>query len=68
MTTLSYKDYIYYSIDMLEKKKKDNEYKVQKLKKELNEVLESNKLLRDKVKILEGYIKFMGGSKSNEDK
>lgn len=61
MTTLNYKDYIYYSMDMLEKKKKDNEYEVQKLKKELNEVLGSNKLLRNKIKILEGYIKFMGG-------
>ena len=61
MATLSYKNYIYYSMDMLEKKKKDNEYETQKLKKELNEVLKNNKILRDKIKILEGYIKFMGG-------
>ena len=61
MATLSYKNYIYYSMDMLEKKKKDNEYETQKLKKELNEVLGNNKILRDKIKILEGYIKFMGG-------
>ena len=68
MTTLNYKDYIYYSLEDLEKMKETNEYKMQLYKSGMLKMLENNGKLRrkneelkKKILILEGYIKFMGG-------
>ena len=68
MTTLNYKDYIYYSLEDLEKMKETNEYKMQLYKSGMLKMLENNGKLRrkneelkKKILILEGYIKCMGG-------
>lgn len=73
MATINYKDYMYYPMCVIEKMNnvsnakrvvKDN----QLLIKQNEKLRKENEQLKSKIRVMEGYIKFIGGSKDNEDK
>lgn len=71
METLSHKEYIYYPMSAIEKvnsmrnnKREDNkkiiEYN-QLLKKNNEKLRKENEQLKSKIRVMEGYLKFIGG-------